>query len=148
MAEDLREERDTTELQALAKSVGWKITTDQAGSLLAPKGTVLGYRHDGQLIASAGLYTYGSELASLGVVIFLAYQRKGLGKRIVMRCLIEAERIHSPVTLVTTEQGFLLYESLGFRTVGYVHRFEADSAFRGKMKTLGKTCRCLKRVTC
>lgn len=133
--ENLRE-RNTVDLQTLAHSVGWNFAVDQVGLFLSAKGTVLGYRHDSQLVASAGLYTYGSELASLGIVIVHGdYQRKGLGKRIVMECLRKAERIHSPVTLVATEQGFRLYESLGFRTIGHVHRFEADSISLGEMET-------------
>lgn len=128
--------RDAGDLQALAERVGWNFTMDQARLFLAAKGTVLGYRHDGQLIASAGLYTYGRKLASLGIVIVhRAYQRQGFGKRIVTECLREAERADSPVTLVATEQGFPLYQSLGFRTVGHVHRFESDSVSYCGMET-------------
>ncbi|WDL96726.1 GNAT family N-acetyltransferase [Alicyclobacillus sp. ALC3] len=135
LLENLRE-RDAGDLQTLAMSVGWNFTLGQAGLFLAAKGTVLGYRHGGQLIASAGLYTYGRKLASLGIVIVhRAYQRKGFAKRIVTECLREAERADSPVTLVATEQGFPLYQSLGFRTVGQVHRFESDSIPFGGMET-------------
>lgn len=129
--EGLRE-KDTADLQSLAKTVGWNFTTGQAELFLSSMGTVLGYRHEGKLIASAGIYIYGSKLASLGIVIVHAdFHRQGLGKRIVQQCLEEAERIHVPVMLVATKQGFPLYESLGFRTIGHIHRFEADSVSLG-----------------
>ena len=113
------------DLQDLAKSVGWNFTSGQVNLFLSSGGAVFGYRHEGQLIASAGIYSYGSELASLGIVIVHAdFQGHGLGKQVVIRCLVEAERTGTPVTLVATEQGFPLYRSLGFEAIGQVHRFE------------------------
>lgn len=114
-----------SDLRALAKSVDWNFTMGQVNLFLSSGGTVFGCRHEGQLIASAGIYSYGSELASLGIVIVHAnFQRHGLGKQVVRQCLIEAERTSTPVTLVATEDGFPLYRSLGFQAVGQIHRFE------------------------
>ncbi len=87
-------------------------------------GTVFGHRVGGRLVSSAGLYRYGSDLASLGVVIVHPdFQRMGLGKELVQRCLRECEPADMPVSLIATKDGFPLYTSLGFQTVGTVHRF-------------------------
>lgn len=50
-----------SDLRALAKSVGWNFTMGQVNLFLSSGGTVFGCRHEGQLIASAGIYSYGSE---------------------------------------------------------------------------------------
>lgn len=128
--------QDTTDLQLLAKSVGWTFTAGQAGLYLSSGRMVFGYRHQGRLIASAGIYIYGSQLASLGIVIVHSkFQRLGLGKRIVKQCLTEAERTNVPVALVATEQGSPLYKSLGFQTIGHIHRFEADDVRHDQIHT-------------
>ncbi|GMA64188.1 GNAT family N-acetyltransferase [Alicyclobacillus fastidiosus] len=124
---DMITKDDGLALQNLAHSVGWNFTTGQTNLFISPAGKLFGYRFEGNLVASAGIYIYGSALASLGVVIVHSgIQRKGLGKSIVKHCLIEAERVGAPVMLVATEQGFPLYKSLGFQTIGNIHRFEVS----------------------
>ncbi|EPZ41025.1 GNAT family N-acetyltransferase [Alicyclobacillus acidoterrestris] len=119
---------DALALQALAEAVGWRFHPEQAHLLLSSGGTVFGQRVQGRLIASAGIYIYGTSLSSLGVVMVdRAFQRRGLGRRMVERCLTEVAKTDTPVTLVATSEGFPLYASLGFQTVGQVYRYQKDS---------------------
>ena len=118
---------DAVALMDLAESVGWRWRSipDQVKMFIST-GTLFGHRLDGRLISSAGIYQYGS-LDSLGVVIVHSdFQRQGLGKSIVKRCLVESEQTGAPVTLVATAQGFPLYTSLGFQTIGQIHRFDCE----------------------
>ncbi|QQE78373.1 GNAT family N-acetyltransferase [Alicyclobacillus sp. SO9] len=128
---DMITKDDGPALQNLAQSVGWNFTTGHTNLFISPAGKMFGYRFEGNLVTSAGIYIYNSTLASLGVVIVHSdFQRKGLGKSIVKHCLIEAERVGAPVMLVATEQGFPLYESIGFQTIGNIHRFEVNKPLR------------------
>lgn len=127
IAIDILSKDDGPALRKLAQSVGWNFTPGQTNLFTSRAGELFGYRFEGGLVASAGIYIYGSALASLGVVIVHPdFQRKGLGKSIVKHCLIEAERVGAPVMLVATAQGFPLYESLGFQAIGNIHRFEIE----------------------
>ncbi|GMA52541.1 N-acetyltransferase [Alicyclobacillus contaminans] len=112
------------DLAMLVQAVGWNIPRDQIHLTLST-GQMVGCWRDGRLVASAGLYTYGTELASLGMVmVHPAFQRQGLGRTMVNRCLQETERTRTPVMLVATEQGFPLYQAVGFKAVGQIGRFE------------------------
>lgn len=126
---DMITKDDGPAFQNLAQSVGWNFTTGQTNLFISPAGKMFGYRFEGNLVTSAGIYIYDSALASLGVVIVHSdFQRMGLGKSIVKHCLIEAERVGAPVMLVATAQGFPLYESLGFQAIGNIHRFEVSES--------------------
>jgi GNAT superfamily N-acetyltransferase len=120
---------DRDALQQLATSVGWSFTSGQVNMFISPVGTVFGHRLGDRLISSAGIYIYGSRLASLGIVIVRPdFQRRGLGKSIVQHCLGEAEHNGVPVVLVATAQGVPLYTSLGFQTIGNIHRVEISGS--------------------
>jgi GNAT superfamily N-acetyltransferase len=122
---DILTQADGVALQDLAKSVGWTFTSGQVNMFISPVGTVFGHRLEDRLVSSAGIYIYGSALASLGIVIVRPdFQRRGLGKSVVERCLREAEHNGVPVVLVATEQGAPLYTSLGFQAIGSIHRLE------------------------
>lgn len=117
---------DGEHLLALARSVGWNFTEAQP-DLYLRTGPVFGHRDRGKWISCAGFYVYGQELVSIGhLIVDPAYQGKGLGKRLMLHYLSEAEKRDLAVTLVSTKSGFPLYTSLGFQTVGYAHRFQYD----------------------
>ncbi|WP_281944435.1 GNAT family N-acetyltransferase [Paenibacillus tyrfis] len=117
---------DGTHLLALARSVGWNFSAAQP-DLYLRTGPVVGHRDGGKWISCAGFYAYGKELVSIGhLIVDPAYQGKGLGKRLLLHYLSEAEKRGSAVTLVSTKSGLPLYTSLGFQTVGYAHRFQYD----------------------
>ncbi|KPV59453.1 hypothetical protein QJ48_10885 [Paenibacillus sp. A3] len=117
---------DGAHLLALARSVGCNFSEAQPDLYLGA-GSVFGHRDRGKWISCAGFYAYGQELVSIGhLIVDPAYQGKGLGKRLMLHYLSEAEKRGSAVTLVSTKSGFPLYTSLGFQTVGYAHRFQYD----------------------
>lgn len=119
---------DSTDLQTLAQRVGWNLTADQAGLVLSVEGRIYGYRKEGQLIASAALYPFGTALSSLGmVIVHRDFQHQGLGRRIVQQSLSDAKQTGSRVALVATADGAPLYASIGFRVVEKVHRVELNS---------------------
>ncbi|MBA2874254.1 GNAT family N-acetyltransferase [Thermaerobacillus caldiproteolyticus] len=110
-------------LQKLAESVGWNFTTERLHIYLS-LGTMFGHRLHNEWISSAALFQYGTTIASIGSVIVHAnYQGQGLGRSIMKRCLYEVERVGVPVSLVATSAGVPLYQSLGFQTVEFIHRF-------------------------
>lgn len=116
---------DADQLRALAVRVGWQMTDRQLDLLMSQAGTVFGIVRSGRLVASAGLYPYPPDLASLGIVMVDPdVQRQGLGKRIVAHSLTVADGRGLPVILVATEQGYPLYLAAGFHPVGKVRRFE------------------------
>jgi N-acetylglutamate synthase-like GNAT family acetyltransferase len=118
-------ERDSVDLMDLAESVGWRwsLVPNQI-KILISAGTLIGHRLNGKLISSAGIYRYGP-LNSLGAVMVRSnFQGKGLGKSIVKQCLFESVQMGVPVALIATADGYPLYNSLGFKAVGNIHRFD------------------------
>jgi GNAT superfamily N-acetyltransferase len=107
---------DATELAGLSERVGWRHTPADWRTALA-SGAVFGSRdEDGSIISSAGIFAYGAELASIGLVIVRPEaRRRGLARAAVERCLDVAGA--RTLMLVATAQGRPLYESLGFRAV-------------------------------
>ncbi|MCP3772905.1 GNAT family N-acetyltransferase [Paenibacillus sp. MZ04-78.2] len=117
---------DGAHLLALARSVGWNFSAAQP-DLYLRTGPVVGHRDGEKWISCAGFYAFGQELASIGhLIVDAAHQGQGLGKRLMLHCLSEAEKTGTAVTLVSTKSGFPLYTSLGFRTVEYIHRFQYE----------------------
>ncbi|PUA35868.1 hypothetical protein C8Z91_28255 [Paenibacillus elgii] len=122
---------DGAHLLALTHSVGWHFSAKQP-DLYLRTGLVVGHRDGEKWISCAGFYAYDPALASIGhLIVDPAYQGQGLGKRLMLHCLAEAEKTGSAVTLVSTKSGFPLYTSLGFQTVGYAHRFLYDVPAEG-----------------
>jgi len=119
-------EEDAPGLVSLSQSVGWPHTIEDWRTTLRA-GIVFGHRdHGGQVVSSSAVYLYGSELASIGVVIVRAESRRqGLGRAAVLRCLEAAGG--RPVMLVSTDDGFPLYQQLGFRTVEMVQNLFAPA---------------------
>ena len=117
---------DRKSLQELATSVAWYFEPSRAGIYISC-GVMFGHRIDNRLVSSAALFCYGSSLSSLGaVIVHPAFQGRGLGRKIVQRCLSEADYLSVPVSLVATKEGFPLYTSLGFRTVSFIHRLQLN----------------------
>ncbi len=124
-------ENDRRDLQQLAERVGWHFADEQVALLMAA-GTVYGHHAavDGrrELIGAAAIYPYGRNLASLGIVMVSPeHQRQGIGNAVVRRCLADVDP-QAHVMLIATPQGRPVYESLGFRIVEQVHRYELDLA--------------------
>jgi GNAT superfamily N-acetyltransferase len=112
-----------TRLSALA---GWNQTEDDWTRLLRlePHGCLC-MEADGQLVASCTLLCYGTELGWLGMVLTdPAYRRRGLARQLVQSALDYGKEVGlRSIKLDASDEGFSLYESLGFRTEQIIQRW-------------------------
>jgi GNAT superfamily N-acetyltransferase len=117
---------DLDDLVTLSERIQWDYSRAEVRNFFAV-GTVYGHRcHDGHLVSCAGVFPYGSDLASIGIVIVSPeFQGQGLGKALVSHCLSQTNR--TPTTLISTAEGLRLYQSLGFETVAYLHKLSSDT---------------------
>lgn len=119
---------------ALAQDREW-LPEEHKWRLLFDVGTVYGLRSEaGDLVGTAILTRYGTQLAAISMVLVAArYGGRGLGRRLMHHALAEAG--DATVFLNATEYGRPLYEKLGFVSVGttYTHvgRFEPSAGLAG-----------------
>lgn len=74
---------------------------------------------NGELVGTALMTPFGSEAATINMVIVASAMRgRGLGRRL-MECALEAAA-NRECRLVATEEGLPLYEKLGFRATGEI----------------------------
>lgn len=119
---------DTASVLALIRAVGWRVTPDQLRVFMA-NGSLFGHRSDGRLISCSALFSYGPTYAFIGLVIVHPdFQRQGLGRALVQRCLAERSPAAAPTGLIATDAGFPLYTSIGFQVVDQIHRYEYAAA--------------------
>lgn len=119
---------DIASVLALIRDVGWRVTPDQLRVFMA-SGTLFGHRVRGRLISSAALFSYGPAYAFIGLVIVHPdFQRLGLGRALLQRCLAARPPAAGPTGLIATDAGFPLYTSFGFRVVDQIHRYEYAAA--------------------
>jgi hypothetical protein len=116
---------DAPDLLSLSESIHWPHTLEDWQTALA-SGIVFGHRdNSGKILSSSGVFCYGDELASLGVVIVRPEaRRRGLGRHAVLRSLDQAGA--RPVILVATPDGEPIYKQLGFMTVESVNNLIAS----------------------
>ncbi|KIL74498.1 GNAT family N-acetyltransferase [Bacillus badius] len=115
-------ERDIPGLIALSKSVGWDYHTEELKTILS-SGVVMGHKNEkGEVVSSAAIIPYDTASASLGMVIVNdQYRGQGLGKKAVQSC-IDQVSADTAIMLIATPEGQPLYEKLGFKEVGHVHK--------------------------
>lgn len=115
-------ERDIPELIALSNSLGWDYSTPELRTILA-SGVAFGHRSAaGELVSSAAIFPYGETLASIGMVmVHPDYRRRGLGQAVTGQ-VIKSVPDGMPIMLVATAAGKMLYEVMGFQTVGTLHK--------------------------
>jgi GNAT superfamily N-acetyltransferase len=122
----------------LAQSRGWW-REERKWRLLFDVGTVYGLRDDdGALIGTTVLTRYGTAAAISMVLIAQAYERRGLGGRLMRRALDDAG--DTVVFLNATSFGQQLYQRLGFSAIGttYTHFGEpAPIAPSGRTRLAG-----------
>lgn len=119
---------DLPGLMRLSQSAGWNQTShDWMRILQLAPGTSFGIEVDGHLAASSTLICYGDDLAWLGMVLTLPdYQRRGLARQLVERCLQEADS--RTVRLDASDQGRPLYLSVGFVDECAIERWALQKA--------------------
>jgi GNAT superfamily N-acetyltransferase len=110
----------------LSTIAGWNQTEDDWRMLLdlAPEGC-FGIDADGKLVATTTLFSYGQQLAWVGMVLTKPeYRGRGFARTLVTHALRSADFTGiKTVKLDATDQGLRLYESLGFQTEGLVERW-------------------------
>ena len=110
----------------LSTIAGWNQTEDDWRMLLnlAPEGC-FGIDADGKLVATTTLFSYGQQLAWVGMVLTKPeYRGRGFAHTLVTHALESADFMGiKTVKLDATDQGQRLYESLGFQAEGLVERW-------------------------
>lgn len=110
----------------LSTIAGWNQTVDDWRMLLdlAPEGC-FGIDADGKLVATTTLFSYGQQLAWVGMVLTKPeYRGRGFARTLVSHAMETADCMGiRTVKLDATDQGLRLYERLGFQSEGLVERW-------------------------
>ncbi|MBK5448485.1 GNAT family N-acetyltransferase [Bacillus sp. TH22] len=124
--ERLRKEK-IGDIVALSSYIGWDYNTEEIETIFN-SGIVYGvWNERKELIASAAIILYGEALASVGMVIVHPdYKGRGIGKIITDSC-VKSVSTQTPIMLIATDEGKVLYETLGFRAVSYVSKYICNS---------------------
>ncbi|MGA4719800.1 GNAT family N-acetyltransferase [Fictibacillus nanhaiensis] len=115
--------KDVSNLIELSSAVGWDYDEHEIQTILS-SGLVYGHKNaEGEIVSSAAIIPYDTNLASIGmVIVHPEYRGFGLGKEVTQTCIDRVSEDTS-IMLISTEEGKPLYERLGFRTVDVVHKF-------------------------
>ncbi|WP_305454947.1 GNAT family N-acetyltransferase [Bacillus mycoides] len=115
------------DIVALSSHIGWDYNREEIEMILNT-GIVYGVVNEREeLIASAAIILYGETLASIGMVIVHPdYKGRGIGKIITDLC-VKSVLTQTPIMLIATDEGKILYEKLGFRAVSYVSKYICNS---------------------
>jgi len=117
---------DLSAVVELSTIAGWNQTEDDWRMLLnlAPEGC-FGIDADGKLVATTTLFSYGQQLAWVGMVLTKPeYRGRGFARTLVTHALESADGMGiKTVKLDATQQGEHLYETLGFQSEGSVERW-------------------------
>lgn len=119
---------DIPSLVELSATLGWDYSTEDLTTIFA-SGIAYGHKTEtGQLLSSAAVFPYGPELASLGMVMVdPEHRRKGLGQTATQKVMESLPDKNTPIMLVATQQGYPMYEKMGYRTIGTLHKFIAET---------------------
>lgn len=111
------------DIVALSSYIGWDYSREEIETILNTG--IVNEREE--LIASAAIILYGETLASIGMVIVHPdYKGRGIGKIITDSC-VKSVSAQTPIMLIATDEGKILYEKLGFRAVSYVSKYICNS---------------------
>ncbi|MBP5857648.1 GNAT family N-acetyltransferase [Marivibrio halodurans] len=122
---------DLQALLNLSTALDWPHTEVDWRTILL-SGIVYGVRAEGgglgaPILACAALFPYGEGMCALGMVMVASgARRRGLGRRVVERCLAARPHDGVPVLLASTVEGEPLYRRLGFATVGRLEKLLHD----------------------
>ena len=121
------ERNDIPAAMRLSTEAGWNQTEDDWRLLveLAPDGC-FAVEVDGELASTTTLFTYGTKLGWIGMVLTRTdFRGRGLARLLLTHALSIADsRGVESVKLDATEQGRPLYEKLGFHNEQIVERWE------------------------
>lgn len=108
---------------ALSQAIQWPYRAeDWAFALNLGRG--YGVENDGRLVGTALWWPYGTDFASLGMIIVAEdAQRQGIGACLMNAMLADAAGRN--IILNSTREGEVLYTRLGFKPYGAVHQHQA-----------------------
>ncbi|MGE6347672.1 GNAT family N-acetyltransferase [Bacillus mycoides] len=117
----------TEDIVALSSYIGWDYNREEIETILNT-GIVYGVVNEREeLIASAAIILYGETLASIGMVIVHPdYKGRGIGKIITDSC-VKSVSTQTPIMLIATDDGKILYKKIGFRAVSHVSKYICNS---------------------
>ncbi|MDX1699538.1 MAG: GNAT family N-acetyltransferase [Melioribacteraceae bacterium] len=123
---------DVLELVELSASVGWDYDEFEIRTVLKC-GYIFGHRNtEEEIVSSAAIIPYETNLASIGMVIVNEeYRCLGLAKKATQKC-IDSVSQNTSIMLISTVDGKPLYENLDFNTVDYVHKYLSDNYIKTK----------------
>ena len=114
----------------LSSAANWNQTPDDWLRILqlSPRGCRL-IEDSSRIVATTSLFSYGTRLAWIGMVLTRPeYRRQGLSRRLMEDAIASAERDGiRTLKLDATDEGRPLYESLGFVVEGTVERWARDA---------------------
>lgn len=120
-------QNDVPGLIELSTSVGWDYDEREIGAVMS-SGKIFGHKNtEGNIVSSAAIIPYDTNLASIGMVIVnKEYRGLGLGKKATQKC-IESVSKDTSIMLIATEEGKPLYQRMGFKTVDSVHKYLCEN---------------------
>ncbi len=117
---------DLEAAQALSAGVNWPHRVEDWQFAFA-HGTGVVAERDGSVVGTALRWLWGTDRATLGLVIVSpALQGHGIGRRLMTALLQDSGRRN--VLLHATAEGEPLYERLGFRSIGSIRQHQGISA--------------------
>ncbi len=134
-SERLLRSEDIAAALKLSAQAGWNQTEQDWQTLLdlAPNSCWC-IEIDGMLAATTTLLCYGQRLGWIGMVLTnQEHRRKGLAKTLLAKVLAQADKMAiETIKLDATEQGFPLYEQLGFRAEQEIERWSCPADLHRK----------------
>ena len=129
----------------LSTEAGWNQTAEDWRTLieLAPQGC-LAIEVNGEIASTATLFSYGCQLAWIGMVLTRkAFQGQGFARRLLNAALTRADNLGiKTVKLDATDQGQPLYEKLSFRAEQPIERWQksVDGSSTRESSCTSPTC--------
>jgi len=126
LAERALRPADAERLVALSAEAGWNQTPED-WRLLLEVGEGWGLWEDGSPVASAMILPYDSRFAWVNMVLVTGrFRRRGIGRRLLMRCMETLSRRHLAAVLDATPDGRNVYLPLGFRDLWGLKRYRSE----------------------
>lgn len=114
---------DVPAVLRLNQAVDWSFSAEDVQTQLAA-GSLFGLRQGADLVATGGIFDFGS-YAAIGIIMIAPErQRQGLGAALMQHLHAQA-RPAQPLVLIATAQGAPLYSRLGYRVAAELHNLVA-----------------------
>ncbi|MGM0561871.1 MAG: GNAT family N-acetyltransferase [Pseudomonadota bacterium] len=115
------------DLMALSREAGWN-QVENDWHLFLTQGRVFGVLDGDNAVGSAAILPYGADFAWIGMVLVRGTHRKrGVGTRLLERCLEELDRDGRVACLDATPAGEPLYRTLGFEGSLRLTRWQGEA---------------------